>query len=46
MIHIDFLTQGILSTILAKLNGKFVKIMINELDLSEGGRKNGKELRV
>ena len=46
VIHIDFLTPGILSTILAKLNGKFVKFMINELDLPEGGRKHGKELCV
>ena len=46
VIHIDFLTHGFLSTILAKLNGKLVKIMTNELYLSEGGRKHGKELRV
>jgi hypothetical protein len=46
MIHTDFLTHGFLSTILAKLNDKLVKIMINELDLSEGGRKHGKELRL
>jgi len=46
VIHIDSLTHGFLSTILAELNGKLVKIVINKLDLSEGGRKHGKELRV
>jgi hypothetical protein len=46
VIHIDFLTHGFLSTILAKLNGKLVKIIFNELDLLEGGRKYGKELRL
>ncbi len=46
VIHIDFLTHGFLSTILAELNGKLVKIIINELDLLQGGRKHGKELRL
>lgn len=46
VIHIDFLTHGFLSTILAKLNGKLVKIIFNQLDLLEGGRKYGKELRL